>query len=122
MLFFYPKDFTAGCAKEVCDFRDNSNELLKMNAVVFGISGDNGHSHREFKSSLKLPFELLSDADGSIRRSYQVQWLFGVLPWTKRITYVIDSVGVIRSVIHHEFAVAQHIEDVKTTLQGFERE
>lgn len=48
VLFFYPKDDTLGCTKEVCAFRDNFEDFRKLNAEVIGISSDSLESHRAF--------------------------------------------------------------------------
>jgi len=48
VLFFYPKDDTLGCTKEVCAFRDNFEDFRKLNAEVIGISPDSVESHRAF--------------------------------------------------------------------------
>jgi thioredoxin-dependent peroxiredoxin len=48
VLFFYPKDDTLGCTKEVCAFRDNFEDFRKLNAEVIGISSDSVESHRAF--------------------------------------------------------------------------
>ena len=49
VLFFYPKDFTSGCTAEVCLFRDRYDEVRQFNAVVYGVSADEGESHRNFQ-------------------------------------------------------------------------
>jgi len=48
VLFFYPKDDTLGCTKEVCAFRDNFEDFRMLNAEVIGISSDSVESHRAF--------------------------------------------------------------------------
>ena len=61
VLFFYPKDDTPGCTKEVCAFRDSFEEFRKLDAEVIGISSDAVESHRSFAEKHLLPFTLLSD-------------------------------------------------------------
>ena len=34
VLYFYPKDDTPGCTKEACGFRDASDQLQALGAVV----------------------------------------------------------------------------------------
>ncbi|MDH3253129.1 MAG: peroxiredoxin, partial [Ignavibacteria bacterium] len=70
VLVFYPKDFTPGCTKELCEFRDNYDALVRLNAVVVGISYDSHDSHRKFAEAHNLPFPLISDPDRSISRAY----------------------------------------------------
>ncbi|WP_108803506.1 peroxiredoxin [Aquimarina sp. Aq107] len=95
VIYFYPKNFTPGCIKEACDFRDSYEDFKKEGVEVIGISADNVKSHERFKNKYNLPFIFLSDADGSLRKLFGVKsGLFGVLPG--RETYVIDKEGVIR--------------------------
>jgi len=41
VLYFYPKDFTSGCTKEACAFRDGYAKLKKAGIVLLGCSVDN---------------------------------------------------------------------------------
>jgi len=40
VVYFYPKDETAGCTTEACTFRDRYELFKKAEAEVIGISGD----------------------------------------------------------------------------------
>jgi peroxiredoxin Q/BCP len=72
LLYFYPMDETPGCTKEACSFRDAFSELKKEGAVVLGVSTQDSESHRKFKANHKLPFDLISDLDGSLAKLYGV--------------------------------------------------
>jgi peroxiredoxin Q/BCP len=72
VLYFYPKDETAGCTKEACSFRDAWDDLSKTGAVLIGISADTPISHKDFAAHYKLPFLLVSDPDGKIAGDYGV--------------------------------------------------
>ena len=63
ILYFYPKDATPGCTTQACDFRDSYEDFSKMNAVILGVSPDNGASHEKFIEKQGLPFSLLVDED-----------------------------------------------------------
>jgi thioredoxin-dependent peroxiredoxin len=92
VLFFYPMDDTPVCTKEACAFRDAASQFAKVNAVLLGISADGLDSHRRFSAKYGLPYRLLSDPDGAVRKAYGVyRWLFRVL----RSTFVIAPDGVI---------------------------
>jgi len=71
ILAFYPADWSGGCAREMCAFRDSFTGLAELGVTVFGISGDYVFSHREWARSLNLPFALLSDHDHAVARAYQ---------------------------------------------------
>src|SRR5215216_2204880 len=96
VLFFYPKDDSPGCTREVCAFRDDFEEFRKLDAEVIGISSDSVESHRNFAVKHDLSFPLLSDEGGNIRKLYGVSNTLGLFPG--RVTYVIDEQGVIKHV------------------------
>jgi thioredoxin-dependent peroxiredoxin len=119
VLYFYPRDFTPGCTKEACSFRDAWDELSGKDTVIIGVSRDDDASHREFASKHRLPFPLLADESGEISRSYGVLGgLRGLLGMPKRVTYVIDKHGIVRGVFHHELRVELHLDDVRRLLDG----
>ena len=104
VLYFYPKDGTPVCTKEACSFRDAYEEFTKLGAVVIGVSADPPERHRAFASDRALPFLLLSDQDGSLRKTYQVPKTLGILP--SRVSYVIDRQGVVRHVFSALFSAS----------------
>lgn len=91
IVYFYPKDDTPGCTKEACGFRDIWDEILKLNAVVLGISPDDAVSHQKFSSKYKLPFTLLSDPDKKVMADYGA--------YGEKTLYGKKTVGVIRSTV-----------------------
>ena len=120
VIFFYPKDFSPGCTQEACAYRDAFDRISRYDAILIGVSGDNRDSHLEFSSAYRLSYSLVSDSGGSIGQKYGVRWLGGVLPYLKRVSYVIDKGGIIRGVFWHEFGVNQHIDDVLGCLAGID--
>ena len=70
LLYFYPKDFTGGCTKEACGFRDRMGELQTNNVAVVGVSHDSADSHKKFAEEYKLNFTLVADPDGQIIAAY----------------------------------------------------
>jgi len=107
VLFFYPKDGTPVCTKEACSFRDAYEDFVRAGAVVIGVSSDSAESHQAFAGGHRLPFLLLSDADGSLRKAFGVPKTLGFLPG--RVTYVIDKEGVVRHVFSSQFSVDRHV-------------
>jgi peroxiredoxin Q/BCP len=96
VLYFYPRDNTAICTAQACEFRDRYAEFSATDAVVIGVSGNSLPSHRQFAETHALPFYLLSDADGSLRELYCVANRLWLIP--QRATFVIDKQGVVRMV------------------------
>jgi peroxiredoxin Q/BCP len=118
VLFFYPKDETAGCIAEVCSYRDNYEEIRGFGAAILGVSFDGRESHDRFIAHHRLPFPLIADTGRTLSRLYgAVRW-GGPWPRAKRVTYVIDRDGIIRGVIRHELRTAKHSADVLAVLRG----
>ena len=120
VLFFYPKDDTPGCSKEVCAFRDDFEEFGKLGAEVLGISSDSVESHKAFADKHDLPFALLSDEGGSVRKLYGVPNTLGLFPG--RVTYVIDDRGVVRRIFSSQLGVERHVQEAIDALRGPGRE
>jgi peroxiredoxin Q/BCP len=70
ILYFYPKDFTPGCTKEACEFREYYPVLKDNNTYIYGISRDTPKRHKQFIVKFKLPFHLLSDNKGTVAKMY----------------------------------------------------
>lgn len=123
VIYFYPKDFTPGCTREACSFRDNFAEIAETRgATVIGVSRDSVDSHRKFIERHGLPFQLLADEDGSISKACGATMLGGLLPISKRVTYVVDAKGVVRGVFDHTFAAEKHVADVRALLEELSME
>ncbi len=73
ILYFYPKDMTAGCTSQACAFRDLYPQFLEKGAAVLGVSRDSTASHKRFEEAHGLPFPLLSDPDLQVIAAYDVQ-------------------------------------------------
>ncbi|MES2854594.1 MAG: peroxiredoxin [Bdellovibrionota bacterium] len=100
VLFFYPKDNTPGCTLEGQDFARLSKEFEKAGATVVGVSQDSVKSHESFRSKCGFKFDLLSDADGSLCKDFdviQMKSMYGrEFEGIERSTFVIEK-GVIRN-------------------------
>jgi len=119
VLYFYPKDNTSLCTEEGCAFRDNYEVFKDAGAEVIGVSSDSVESHRQFAKEHQLPFILLSDVDGVIRKRYGVPTAFG-LPG--RVTYITDRQGIVRSIFFSQFTSKRHVDEALQTLQSIHEE
>lgn len=115
VLYFYPKDDTPGCTKEACSFRDNYQDFQDAGAEVIGVSSDSEAAHEKFTQKFKLPFILLSDKGGQLRKSYGVPSTLGLIPG--RVTYIIDKQGVVRHTFNSLMAATQHVDEAMTALK-----
>ncbi len=116
ILYFYPKDDTPGCTKEACAFRERYEDFRELNAEVIGISSDSVESHRSFAAEHELPFTLLSDEGGKVRKLYGASSTFGLFPG--RVTYVLDEEGVVRHIFSSQLGVEKHVEEALEALRS----
>jgi len=115
VLYFYPKDDTPGCTAEACSFRDSYEDFQDAGAEVIGVSSDSASSHAKFAKRHKLPFTLLSDAKGEVRKKYGVPSTMGLLPG--RVTFVIDKKGVVRHVFNSQLQATRHVSEALAALE-----
>ena len=108
VLYFYPKDETPGCSAEARDFRDAYPLFVDAGAEVIGISSDSVGSHAHFVARQCLPFTLVSDNGGQVRRAYGVASTWGLLPG--RVTFVIDRQGRVKNVFSSQLDFKGHVE------------
>ena len=99
VLYFYPKDNTAGCTKQACNFGELFPQFREKGAVVVGVSKDSVASHKKFQEKYHLPFTLVSDTELTAIKAYDV-WqeknMYGRRPMgVVRTTYLIDEKGII---------------------------
>ena len=115
VLYFYPKDDTPGCTKEACSFRDQYEAFKDAGAEVIGVSSDSEASHRKFADKHRLPFTLVADTSGEVRKRYGVPATLGLLPG--RVTFVIDRNGVVRHVFNSQLQATKHVDEALAVLK-----
>ncbi len=104
VLYFYPKDDTAGCTTQACGLRDMSADYDAAGVRVIGVSPDPVASHVKFRDKHDLPFTLLSDADHAVAEAYGV-WveksMYGrTYMGVERSTFVIGPDGVLKEALY----------------------
>jgi len=99
LLYFYPKDNTPGCTAEGADFRDRHKAFLEAGCEIFGISRDSLKSHENFKAKMRLPFELISDAEEQACAQFGVMKMKNMygkqVRGIERSSFFIDESGVL---------------------------
>ena len=95
VLYFYPKDDTAGCTQEANQFKSLYPQFLKSNAVVLGVSLDDVTSHQKFSQKLGLPFPILADEKGELAGKFGIVRNFGITKIAKRESFLINPQGAI---------------------------
>jgi peroxiredoxin Q/BCP len=118
LLYFYPKDFTGGCTKEACGFRDRMGELQTNNVEVIGVSHDSVDSHKKFADAYKLNFTLVADPDGKIIAAYDAK--MPVVSMAKRVSFLIGLDG---KVVHVTDAGNPdiHFNEMKDAIAGLKK-
>jgi len=118
LLYFYPKDFTGGCTKEACSFRDGFEGFTTNNVEIVGVSFDSGESHLKFATQYKLPFTLLADTDGKIADAYGVR--IDGKNMASRVSFLIGLDGKIVHVTNAGNPDV-HLAEMKEAIAGLKK-
>ena len=103
VLLFFPMAFTGTCTEEMCSTTKELPSYNGMNAVVYGISGDNPFAQEAWAKKESIDVTLLSDYEHKVAKEYgvvydsflpQINLGMGGVP--KRSAFVIDKNGVIQ--------------------------
>jgi len=130
VVYFYPADFTGGCTKQACGFRDDMQKIAGKDVEVVGISGDSAKNHEMFKKHHMLNFTLLADENGAVAKKFGVPLKDGGEYEVKELgtkirrgvtasrwTFVIDKDGKIA----HKNTKVNAAQDSKDILQTVEK-
>jgi peroxiredoxin Q/BCP len=120
VIAFYPKDFTPICHLETRRFRDAYDQFAELGAEVIGISSDPPESHRKFAAKNDIPYNLYTDPEGHMREVFGVPRTLGIIPG--RVTYVVDSDGVVRNVYSAQLAAGKHVAESLKALEEMQAE
>lgn len=108
ILYFYPRDNTAGCTKQACGFTQLKPDFEEKGAVVIGISKDTVASHKRFEEKQNLNITLLADPELETTKAYDV--------WKEKKLYGKVSMGIVRTtyLIDEEGVIIKALEKVKS--------
>lgn len=115
VVFFYPRDESPICTREVCSFRDAHQDFVDAGATVVGVSSDSEESHAAFARKRHLPYLLLSDPGGKVRKAFGISRAFGLVDG--RATFVIDRGGVVRLAHAAQLEAEGHMEQALTVVR-----
>ena len=106
-----------GCTLETCGFRDHHADLAKLQTEVFGVSVQTTEYQQEMVERLKVPFEVLSDAEMGLVRALKLPtFTAGGMTLIKRLT-IVASGGRIEHVFYPVFPPDKHAEEVIAWLK-----
>ena len=114
ILYFYPADFTPGCTRQACAFRDLHAEIQKAGLRVVGISPQKPESHAKFREKHRLPYVLLSDEHKTVVKMYGLNGPFGI--GVRRATYLIDGSRRVRDAVLADFMIRRHTDFVRKAI------
>jgi len=120
VLYFYPKDFTAGCTIEAKNFQRDLAKYEAANAVILGVSVDSADSHKEFCAKEGLNFKLLADTDAKTSADYGSIMDYQGAKLSARNTFIIDPNGKIAKVFP-KVKVQAHSEEVLAALAELQK-
>jgi thioredoxin-dependent peroxiredoxin len=89
VVWFYPKDDTAGCTREAQDFTALAPDFAAAGVSLLGVSRDDVKSHAKFTAKHALAAPLASDLDGSVTEALGV--------WVEKSMYGRTYMGIERS-------------------------
>ena len=115
VVYFYPKDETAGCTAEACSFRDQYEDFVAAGADVIGVSRDDAASHASFKQHHRLPFTLLSDPGGAVAKAWGVRGTLGLVPG--RVTFVFDKTGTCKHRFDSQLRFGKHVDEARAIVE-----
>jgi len=96
IVYFYPKDDSAGCTREACAFRDAFDKFVAAGVTIFGVSRDPAPSHLAFMKKYTLPFPLVPDPSGAVQKAYRVPSLGEGI--AARVSFLIGPDGKVARV------------------------
>jgi len=103
VLYFYPKDDTAGCTAQACSLRDNFDRLIATGIEVFGVSPDSVKSHVKFRAKYDLPYRLLSDEGHAVADAFgawvEKTYLGKTYHGVERSSFIIGPDGKVEHVL-----------------------
>jgi glutaredoxin-dependent peroxiredoxin len=108
VLAFFPAAFSPGCTNEMAKYQETSGQFNSNNTVILGMSVDSTWANAAFADKLGVKFNILSDANREISKSYGV-WNEGQLV-ANRTTFVIDTKGVVQK----EFMATEALDPAKS--------
>ena len=114
ILYFYPADFTPGCTRQACTFRDLNSEIQKTGLRVVGISPQSPESHAKFREKHKLPYVLLSDQHKTVIKMYGLNGPLGI--GARRATFLIDGSRRVRDAVLADFMIGRHADFVRKAI------
>ena len=106
-----------GCTVETCSFRDNYEELIKLNALPIGISTQTIDYIKEMTDRLAIPYDVLSDSENILLNSLKMPYFeIENKIYFKRSTLIVEK-NIVKKVFYPIFPPNKHINEVLQWLK-----
>ena len=119
VLYFYPKDDTAGCTSQACSMRDNIDRVTDAGIEVYGVSPDSVASHAKFREKYALPYRLLADEGHRVADDYGVwvdkTYMGRSYQGVERSSFIVGPDGRIEHVLER-VKPAEHVDLILEAL------
>ena len=117
VVAFYPADFSGGCTKQMCSYRDNFKEITALGIELAPISGDYVFAHQAWCKQEKFPFALLSDHTHKVAQAYGSY--NADVGFNNRTVFLVDKKGIIRYIDwkYNPMPDAPSFKDLKAAVQ-----
>ncbi len=106
-----------GCTYENSSFRDNYENLIKLNALPIGISTQSIEDIREMRERLKIQFDILSDYNlNCVNKLSLPTFSVSNRTFIKRSTIIVEK-NIIKKVFYPILSINKHINEVLEWLR-----
>lgn len=126
VLFSHPADFTPVCTTEFLAFARKSDEFVKRNTQIIGLSIDSIYSHIAWVRNIeenfnqKIPFPLIADLKGDVARAYGMLHPEASDTSAVRAVFVIDDKGIIRAMVYYPLSNGRSIDEILRILEALQ--
>lgn len=114
VLFFYPRDNSFVCTKQVCSYNIYFDIPDQMKFTIIGISTDSIASHADFSKKYNIQYPLLSDEDKSVSRKYNALNFMGR---NKRKFVLINKEGIIKFIDERVSILYANLDEIKREIE-----
>ena len=120
VIYFYPRDFTAGCTTEADEFSKDYKKFQKEGIEIIGISPDDVESHKKFCDKMGIKYPLLADTEKEVSKKFGVwgkkKFMGREFMGTIRSTFLINKGKVVK--IWSPVRVKDHAKEVLEAAQA----
>ena len=101
-----------GCTSQTCNFRDNYDELVSLNAIPIGVSTQTVDDLKEMVARLGVTYDVVSDINLTFAKKLNLPtFVIDEKVFLKRTTLIIEK-SVIKKFFYPIFPPDKHVHEV----------